>query len=182
MDGCSGGFSETERSKFLDKKLMGALDRIAAGDMLRTANMKDLENCPFCDYAEVYPPVEENKEFQCLSPACSTVSCRLCHKKTHIPKTCDEAAKNYGLSARRLVEEAMSDAMIRRCNKCKFTLVHNAKSAITDRYNRQHTIYQKKWLQQNEMPEMQKHAVLHLLRNSGIFTLSRRPQGQKSEI
>ena len=121
MDGCSAGFSFAEKKRFLDKGLRTALDRIEQEAVLREAGIENLETCPFCPYAAEYPPVEQDKEFRCEMPDCRKVSCRLCRKETHIPKSCAEAAATEeGLTARREIEEAMSDALIRKCNKCKY--------------------------------------------------------------
>ncbi|KAK8127626.1 hypothetical protein PG984_008734 [Apiospora sp. TS-2023a] len=119
MDGCQAGFSASQRQMFLDEKLQVALDRIEQQAMLEMAGIESLETCPFCPFAMEYPPVEENKEFRCANADCEIVSCRLCRKMTHIPKTCAEAAAEEGHEARHTIEEAMSEAMIRRCNSCK---------------------------------------------------------------
>lgn len=123
MEGCDAGFSVEQKEAFLDKKLRTALNRIEAQDALEAAGIENLETCPFCPMAMEYPPVDENKEFRCTNPACEIVSCRLCRKNTHIPKTCAEAASDEGNSARHTIEEAMSEAIIRKCNKCKFSIV-----------------------------------------------------------
>ncbi|KAI0966272.1 hypothetical protein F4678DRAFT_297484 [Xylaria arbuscula] len=119
LDGCSAGFSRAQRTLFLDKKLTIALDRIEQEAVLRIAGIEDLETCPFCPYAAEYPPVEVDREFRCDDPRCRKVSCRLCRKETHIPKTCSEADADRGIDARHILEEAMSAALIRRCNKCQ---------------------------------------------------------------
>ncbi|KAI0013027.1 hypothetical protein F4779DRAFT_625475 [Xylariaceae sp. FL0662B] len=118
MDSCSAGFSLDQRDLFLNKKLRTALDQIEQEAVLRMAGIEDLETCPFCPYAAEYPPVEVDKEFRCDNPECERVSCRLCRKETHVPKTCAEAAADQGLDARHILEEAMSAALIRSCNKC----------------------------------------------------------------
>ncbi len=118
LDSCSAGFSRDQRALFLDKRLITALDRIEQETVLRLAGIVDLETCPFCPYAAEYPPVESNKEFRCENPKCGIVSCRLCREETHIPKTCEEAMRDVGHSARHKIEEAMSEALIRKCNKC----------------------------------------------------------------
>jgi TRIAD3 protein (E3 ubiquitin-protein ligase RNF216) len=87
------------------------------------ADIKNLATCPFCEYAAEYPPVEENREFYCLAPDCKKISCRMCRLESHIPKTCKEHARDNGLSALRQVEEAMSAALIRKCNKCSAPFV-----------------------------------------------------------
>ncbi|TLD27235.1 hypothetical protein PspLS_04941 [Pyricularia sp. CBS 133598] len=107
----------------LDSKLRFALERVEQDEAIRGAELENLETCPFCPYAEEYPPIELDKEFRCRNPVCRTTSCRSCRLETHIPKTCAEAAddnaKDDSISARHTIEEAMSAAMIRNCNKCK---------------------------------------------------------------
>ena len=119
MEQCSAGFDQDQRDLFLDAKLQIALGRIEQEAMLRLAGIENLETCPFCPYAAEYPPIEVDKEFRCQNPECEEVVCRLCRKATHIPKTCHEAELENGHSARRIIEEAMSSAMIRKCNKCR---------------------------------------------------------------
>ncbi|CAK7270084.1 hypothetical protein SEPCBS57363_003922 [Sporothrix epigloea] len=118
IDGCKAGFSHHQRSHFLDQKTTLALERIEQEHVLRVAGIQNLETCPFCPFAAEYPPVEVNKEFVCHNPECEVVSCRLCRKETHIPKTCAESESENGPSVRLTIEEAMSAAMIRKCNKC----------------------------------------------------------------
>ncbi|KAL1843084.1 hypothetical protein VTJ49DRAFT_3219 [Mycothermus thermophilus] len=118
MDGCEATFARDQRDRFLDDKMTKALDKIEQEAVIRMAGIENLVQCPFCDYAAEYPPVEENKEFKCENPDCCIISCRLCRDETHIPQTCKEAASERGVSARRLIEEAMSAALIRKCNKC----------------------------------------------------------------
>jgi TRIAD3 protein (E3 ubiquitin-protein ligase RNF216) len=130
MDKCPGGFSHSQRARFLNENLNKALDRIESEAVLRIAGLENLETCPFCDFAAEYPPVEEDKEFRCQQPECMEVSCRMCRAKTHVPRTCEEEAKENGLSARRDIEEAMSAAMIRKCNKCKLPILHRQRCAI----------------------------------------------------
>ncbi len=119
MDGCTAGFSLDQQDLFVSPKTRIALDRIEQEAVLRLAGIENLETCPFCPYAAEYPPVEVDKEFRCQMPDCMEVSCRLCRNATHIPKTCAEIKRETGHSARREIEEAMSAAMIRKCNKCK---------------------------------------------------------------
>lgn len=119
MDGCDAGFSNDQRELFLDKNSAIALERIEQEAMLRLAGIDNLETCPFCPFAAEYPPVEIDKEFRCQNPECEYVSCRLCRQETHIPKSCAEVRLENGHSARREIEEAMSAALIRTCNKCK---------------------------------------------------------------
>ncbi|KAI8949028.1 hypothetical protein F4801DRAFT_591382 [Xylaria longipes] len=123
LDGCSAGFSPGQRALFLNNKLTVALDRIEQEAVLRMAGIENLETCPFCPYAAEYPPVELDKEFRCEDPRCQRVSCRLCRRETHIPKTCAEVDADRGRDARHILEEAMSEALIRRCNTCQNAFV-----------------------------------------------------------
>ena len=121
--GCKAEFSREERNRFLDSKLLAVLERLQQQAELREANMEDLESCPFCNYAEIYPPVEFNKEFQCRMPDCEALSCRLCKSKSHLPKTCAEYKKEQGISERHIVEEAMTSALLKICPKCKVPIL-----------------------------------------------------------
>jgi TRIAD3 protein (E3 ubiquitin-protein ligase RNF216) len=120
MGGCSGSFSMDQKTQFLEQSAIVALERNEQRAMLRMAFPDGLlESCAFCSYSAEYPPMSENKEFRCESDDCKRITCRLCRKETHIPMSCEEAAKENGLSARRQIEEAMSAALIRKCNKCR---------------------------------------------------------------
>jgi TRIAD3 protein (E3 ubiquitin-protein ligase RNF216) len=122
MDGCTASFSKGQKDIFLEEKTAIALERIEQQTALRLAGIENLETCPFCPYAAEYPPVESDKEFRCERPDCNIVSCRLCRRETHVPKTCAEVALEEVYSGRRAIEEAMSAALIRKCNKCKSDL------------------------------------------------------------
>ncbi|CAG8974924.1 hypothetical protein HYALB_00006711 [Hymenoscyphus albidus] len=118
MDSCQAGFSNDQRLLFLDEHTLVALERTEQEAMLRMAGIENLASCPFCPFAAEYPPVEINKEFKCQAPDCEKISCRQCKLETHIPKSCEESARENGLSIRRQIEEARSAALIRKCNKC----------------------------------------------------------------
>lgn len=146
-DECQAKFSQAQQSRFVDEKLQQALDRIEQDTVLRLANLEDLAICPFCPYAAEYPPIEHNREFRCDNPECQIVSCRLCQKESHIPKTCQEAAEEKGAGkARLLVEEAMTEALVRRCNKCEFD-ANITKQRRTDSCQRPNALYQDRGMQ-----------------------------------
>ena len=116
--GCKAGFTLEQKHRFLDAKLLGVLDRLQQQAELRTAGLENLESCPFCDYAAIYPPVAEDKEFRCKMPDCERISCRLCKADSHLPLSCAEYRKEHGVSERHILEEAMTNAIIRTCPKC----------------------------------------------------------------
>ncbi|PYH91728.1 hypothetical protein BO71DRAFT_43134 [Aspergillus ellipticus CBS 707.79] len=121
--GCQAKFSRTRLEKALGPNLMKKIDSLQQQDEIQQAGLEGLEDCPFCEFKAICPPVEEDREFRCSNPTCEQISCRICHQESHIPKTCEEARKERGLPERHLVEEAMSEALIRTCPKCNVKIV-----------------------------------------------------------
>ncbi|KAI5806741.1 hypothetical protein DFH27DRAFT_479993 [Peziza echinospora] len=118
MAGCKNEFPRREILRFLEPNLMAALEKNEQEEALRMANLHDLTKCPFCNYAAICVPIEQDKEFRCGNQECGEVSCRHCQLKTHIPRSCEEVAKENKLSIRHQVEEAMTEALVRTCTKC----------------------------------------------------------------
>ena len=121
--GCKAEFSRASKMKCLDKDMFNRLERVQQQAELRDANLPGLETCPFCDFAAICPPVNEDKEFRCEHPDCKLTSCRLCRNKSHLPKTCEESKKEHGIEERHIVEEEMTKALIRPCPKCKVPIL-----------------------------------------------------------
>ena len=121
--GCTAEFRRSEQVKFIDEDTMETLDRVHAKAALREAEIDDLESCPFCDFQAICDPIEVDKEFRCENEYCLIVSCRLCKMTSHIPKTCAEHKKDLGLNERHLMEEKMTEALLRRCPKCKLPII-----------------------------------------------------------
>jgi len=117
--GCKAEFAKEQIRRFLDQKTMDTLERLQQQDEIRLADLDDLTSCPFCDFAAICPPVEEDREFRCANPECEKVSCRLCKHETHIPLSCEAYAKENKVTIRHAVEEAMTEALVRSCHKCK---------------------------------------------------------------
>ncbi|KAM5442595.1 putative RBR-type E3 ubiquitin transferase [Microsporum ferrugineum] len=125
MSGCKANFSKDHLVKSIGGTLMKKLSDLQQREEIDKAGLEDLEECPFCDYKAIYPPIEENREFRCLKPECMRVSCRKCHRVSHIPKTCQEMEKEKHVPIRQKIEEAMSEAIIRICpnEKCKTPII-----------------------------------------------------------
>ena len=117
--GCKANFTGDQKRRFLDIKTLDLLERLQQQDDLRNAGLENLEHCPFCDYAAICPPVEEDREFRCKMPDCERTSCRLCRMDTHVPLSCAEYKQEHGISERHVLEEAMTDAILKHCPKCK---------------------------------------------------------------
>ena len=120
---CQASFGREQRKRFLDTATIAKLERIQQQDEIRRAEMENLELCPFCDYAAVCPPVAVDKEFRCQNPECGETSCRTCKQKTHIPLSCEEFKKENGISQRRVIEEARTEALLRTCKKCNIRIL-----------------------------------------------------------
>ena len=57
--------------------------------------------------------------FSCQNPDCGQESCRLCHEVSHIPKRCAEVENDDEVAKRTYIENKMSEALLRKCWKCK---------------------------------------------------------------
>ncbi|KAK4543562.1 hypothetical protein LTR36_005457 [Oleoguttula mirabilis] len=117
--GCGAGFAPNQLNLLADKPLLEQLAELEQEKAIRDAGLDDLEECPFCDYKVILPPVEEDFEFRCANPECEKVSCRRCKSVSHIPISCEQHAKDNKVNHRHKIEEAMTAALIRSCNKCK---------------------------------------------------------------
>lgn len=120
---CGAAFSETALQALDDPKLLKKFFDLKQQQEIREADLGDLAECPFCDYKEIYPDVEDNFEFQCQNPECMVLSCRRCSRKSHVPTTCQENSKDDLIAKRHKIEEAMTAALVRTCNKCKSKFV-----------------------------------------------------------
>jgi len=116
---CGSAFSEAALRAIDDARLLKKLFTLKQQQEIRQAGLGDLAECPFCDYKEIYPKIEDNFEFQCQNPECMILSCRRCSKQSHIPSTCQENSKDDALAKRHKIEEAMTAALVRTCNKCQ---------------------------------------------------------------
>lgn len=123
VSGCNAGFNRFRLSEAVGRSVMAKLESLQQQDEIARAGIEGLEDCPFCDFKAICPPVAEDREFRCRNPECERVSCRLCKDETHVPKTCEEAKKERGIPERHFVEEAMSEALIRTCPRCKVKIV-----------------------------------------------------------
>lgn len=117
--GCGAGFEPVQLNLIDDKRLLENLADLQQEQDIREAGLEDLEECPFCDYKAIMPPVEEDFEFRCANPECEKVSCRRCRAPTHIPISCEQHAKDKKACSRHTIEEAMTAALLRSCNSCK---------------------------------------------------------------
>ncbi len=121
--GCGARFASNQLNLLEDKKMLEKLSQLEQEKAIRDAGLEDLEECPFCDYKAILPPIEEDFEFRCANPECEKVSCRRCKSISHVPISCEQHAKDNKINSRHKIEEAMTAALIRACNKCKKTFI-----------------------------------------------------------
>ncbi|KAG8756247.1 hypothetical protein FRC12_010630, partial [Ceratobasidium sp. 428] len=117
QSGCKLAFAESEIQRFLPEKTFELWHRIKQEQDIELAGIEGLESCPFCSYAVVIEN-EQERLFRCENIKCGIVSCRMCKKEDHLPKTCKEVEEDKVLDARHAVEEAMTKALMRNCPKC----------------------------------------------------------------
>ncbi|KAK3706946.1 hypothetical protein LTR37_012445 [Vermiconidia calcicola] len=103
--GCGAGFASNQLNLLSDKQLLDKLSQIQQEKDIRDAGLSDLEECPFCDYKAILPPVEQDFEFRCANPEC------------------EKHAKDNKVNTRHKIEEAMTAALIRSCNKCQRSFI-----------------------------------------------------------
>jgi TRIAD3 protein (E3 ubiquitin-protein ligase RNF216) len=75
-----------------------------------------LFSCPHCETTAELPA--SNKVFTCPNTECGRQTCRLCKEDSHIPLRCEEVERKSETSARLSMEDAMTEAKIRKCPKC----------------------------------------------------------------
>ncbi|KAL1588172.1 hypothetical protein WHR41_03411 [Cladosporium halotolerans] len=117
--GCGAGFDPAQMNLLPNKELLEKLGALQREKDIREAQLEGLAECPFCEYKVILPPIEEDFEFQCANPACGRVSCRHCKAISHTPLSCEQHAKDNAIETRHKIEEAMTAALIRTCNRCK---------------------------------------------------------------
>lgn len=116
--GCKGRYPRQVLEQLLDKALVARMERLEQNADLK--GIKGIEECPFCNFKAI---CETPSKFDCQNPECLMSSCLKCKAETHPGSSCAAYAKkkkenegdDKGMRLRHLVEEAMSEAMMRRC-------------------------------------------------------------------
>ena len=137
-DGCGAGFREGHLRRALSEKVSGILylrcivsllNALGGLNHFNTCYMQvmkkydelqyqaviegfsDTSKCPKCDYIAFAD--ETVSTFHC--PQCNFKSCRECGEEAHPGIRCDEVETKHETSGRNKVEEAMTNAVIRKC-------------------------------------------------------------------
>uniref|UniRef100_A0A915PIJ3 RING-type domain-containing protein n=1 Tax=Setaria digitata TaxID=48799 RepID=A0A915PIJ3_9BILA len=115
-----GRFEISSLQNILPSSLFQLLVRRCITEKIRSFNVENIELCPFCDFPTV---IDRNDDqiFCCLNPICQKESCRKCQKESHIPLRCEEVERevDFETKKRKFIEESMSEAVIRKCPRCR---------------------------------------------------------------
>ena len=121
MDGCEESIPFSEIHRVLPHDIIEKYEARQAHNAVVEANIEDLVYCPFCNI-----PCEADKCLQvldCPNSKCLKASFIQCKKMSHLPLRCEEGEEKSVTALRREVEERMTKAVIRECNKCKAKLI-----------------------------------------------------------
>ncbi|KAE9971608.1 hypothetical protein EG328_005480 [Venturia inaequalis] len=119
--GCKGRYPRQVLKLLLDKTLIARMERLQQNADLK--GIKGIEECPLCNFKAI---CDTPLRFDCRNPECLMSSCLKCKAETHPGLSCAEYANkknedeggDKGMRLRHLVEEAMSEALMRRCPQC----------------------------------------------------------------
>ena len=125
---CRAMLPKKDIAALLDTKLVQRWDILVAQKTVDRLQIQDMTKCPFCEFQCILPPASQQPLFVCQSGqgGCGKVSCRLCDKEEHPLRKCEEAIttdskgkqKSNVEKARQELAEALSEALIQKCNKC----------------------------------------------------------------
>ena len=116
--GCNSGFRDDNLKKILPQKTWEKYSELQAAAQIAQAGLGECSTCPKCGYQALIP--ETQMIFECPVVDCQFVSCKKCGKKAHIPLRCEEVRQQERQDEGRLkIEEALSEAKMRTCPKCK---------------------------------------------------------------
>lgn len=115
-DACDGYFPESMIQFALPEKVYTKFQEAIARDAVKLAHIENLIACVACDY-KVELAADAGFIMHC--PSCGKDTCSLCKEESHIPLKCSEVEKKSQTNARLTLEEAMTEARVRVCHKCR---------------------------------------------------------------
>jgi TRIAD3 protein (E3 ubiquitin-protein ligase RNF216) len=115
---CKGHYPRQILEQVLDKALVARMDRLQQNADLE--GVRGIEECPFCNFKAF---CETPSKFDCQNPECEMSSCLKCKAETHPGMSCatyarkkkEDKGESKGMQLRHLVEEAMTEALLRHC-------------------------------------------------------------------
>jgi len=113
---CTGHFSERTLAVALPPQVLAKLEEAITKKMIAEANLEDIITCHSCSL-QVELPMDAGKVLTC--PKCAKQTCRDCKDEAHVPLKCSEVERKAQKDTRVTIEEAMTEARLRECKKCK---------------------------------------------------------------
>lgn len=111
---CNSGYHEKQIQGILSEQAMQKYNELQFMTSVEMAQMDDASKCPKCQYVGF-----AKKSMNTLvCPVCYYTYCRNCGEEAHGDVLCDRVKTKPQKDGRKIVEEAMSDALIRTCPKC----------------------------------------------------------------
>ncbi|XP_022167896.1 ATP-dependent RNA helicase DEAH11, chloroplastic-like [Myzus persicae] len=114
---CGEEFNLTMIKSIVDDKLYQRIMRLKQAQEIKAAGIEGLETCAFCDYSVILSP--DLKIINCLNPECKKETCRQCREESHFPYRCDQIEKAPEVQVRTMIENKMTEVLIRICYNCK---------------------------------------------------------------
>jgi E3 ubiquitin-protein ligase RNF216 len=154
---CKGYYSRQVLEQLLDKALVLRMERLQQNEELK--GVKGIKDCPFCNFKAF---CETPSKFDCQNPECLMSSCLKCKAETHPALSCAEYAKkkkedigeSKGVRLRHLVEEAMTEALLRHCPYVLVPFVDLDYYMLIPRQTMQNAIHKRYGLQQDDLPNV----------------------------
>ncbi|XP_025200345.1 E3 ubiquitin-protein ligase RNF216-like [Melanaphis sacchari] len=114
---CGEEFNLSMIKSIVDDKLYQRIMRLKQAQEIKAADIEGLETCAFCDYSVILSP--DLKIINCLNPECKKETCRECREESHFPYRCDQIEKAPEVQVRTMIENKMTEVLIRICYYCK---------------------------------------------------------------
>ncbi|KAE9521827.1 hypothetical protein AGLY_017779 [Aphis glycines] len=114
---CNEEFNLTMIKSIVDDKLYQRIMSLKQAQEIKAAGIEGLETCAFCDYSVILSP--DLKIINCLNPECKKETCRKCREESHFPYRCDQIERAPEVEIRTMIENKMTEVLIRICYYCK---------------------------------------------------------------
>mmetsp|Transcript_43353 Transcript_43353/g.79340 ORF Transcript_43353/g.79340 Transcript_43353/m.79340 type:complete len:515 (+) Transcript_43353:266-1810(+) len=110
---CTSGFHEGELRKACSEKVLTKYNELQYAAVIESANIKGIAKCPKCNFIAIADETLPSLLFHCHQ--CNFKSCKDCGEEYHPNIRCDQVESKNETDGRRVVEEAMTTAMVRTC-------------------------------------------------------------------
>ncbi|KAL7532515.1 hypothetical protein ACHAXR_004680 [Thalassiosira sp. AJA248-18] len=110
---CTSGFHEDQLRRALSEKVLKKYNELQYAAVIENANIKGISKCSKCNFIAVANESLPPLLFHC--PQCNYKSCRECGEEYHPNIRCDQVESKNETDGRKVVEEAMTTAMVRTC-------------------------------------------------------------------